>query len=544
MKNVGKLLASLFILAAIVSGHEEIIKGQLLVQFQPPYRYQISPEDSRTGLAAVDNLGRRFGVYKIEKLITDPRLRQEQEDFGLDRLYLVYFPETINSLEVMAAYQQLPEVEAAWPNRALPVFDQPNDPRIGWHINKCHLPAAWGTSHGNKSIVVCCIDNGVEWTHEDIQANLWINSKEDINHDGKFTSADLNGKDDDGNGKKDDVIGWNFKHSTPDPMPDIIDPYYCSHGTNTTGVAVGVTNNGMGIASPGWNCRGMAVNCDEDNAHINSALALQGIQYAAGNGARIISMSFGGYGINEYSGVLRYAKSKGCLCFGAAGNDNSSNPSYPGGDTNALAVAASTTADHRSSYSNYGSWVDLCAPGDNIVTTSVDNFYENVDGTSIACPIAAGIAALVWAAHPTWNNTQLKQVILSTCDSMPDPLYTQNKLGKGRVNAQSAMAATASLAETPPVVSPINKIDIAPNPFHRTTTITYELASPSTVSLKIYDVAGMVVRTLVAESKPAGSYSAIWNGRDARNQSVPAGIYFYCLDANGHTNLKKTVLVK
>jgi subtilisin family serine protease len=868
-----KLLVPVFILAAVAFGKEEIIKGQLLVQFRPPYRYQISPEHFQTGLAAVDNLGRRFGVSRIEKLITDPRLRQEQEDFGLDRLYLVYFPETINALEAMAAYEQLPEVEAAWPNMALPVFEKPNDPQFGWHLNKCRLPEAWDVSHGDSAIVVCCIDGGVDWTHEDLEKNLWINSEEDINHDGKFTSADLNGIDDDGNGKVDDVIGWNFKHQNPDPKPDAGDPYYTMHGTGTLGTAVAVTNNGKGVASPGWSCRGMAVNTAAGENTINSAYAIQAIQYAANNGARVISLSFGGTGFDPYTGSLAYARAKGCLCFGGAGNDNVSSLFYPAADANAIAVAASDQSDNKSSYSNYGTWIELCAPGDKIVTTSLENTYESPDGTSFACPLVAGITALIWAAHPTWTNTQVEQQLLNTCDPMPDPLYAQGKLGHGRVNAMRALvpaarsyltltnvkvddsagnndgvadpgeaiklivtlldsagwqnaanvSATISTAdqsltltkttaafpniaagssktndaspftalvgtgalphkvllimnkqsspqtfdkidsmvidigkpkillvdddggkdyerwyqspldsirvlytnwsvktqgepteatlkkystviwftgdetttalsngeiaalkafldnggklvisgqnigetisadpfyadylhaqflagstgklfvvgtgdpiggsdtlavagnggannatsndgiaavapaevifkykdtttgagvrfdgsyrviyfafpfeavdgpgkylsrtvlmrrllanyqeypvaeEPAPVAAPIDKIDIAPNPFYRTATVTYELASPSTVTLKIYDVAGMVVRTLIAESKPAGSHTVCWNGRDAQNQPVPAGVYFYRLESNGRSLMEKAVLVK
>ncbi len=449
MKIISKLLVSVLVLVAVAHSHEEIIKGQLLVQFQEPYRFQISLEGSSTGLTPsttsatglinVDNLSRQFGVYKIEKVITDPRLAHEEKDFGLDRLYLFYFPTTVNTAEIVAAYKKLSEVEEAWPNLALPVYDRPNDPQFGWHLNKCELPGAWDISHGDSSIVVCCVDNGVVWNHEDLEDNLWINTEEDINHDGKFTTADLDGIDNDGNGKVDDVIGWNFKHATPDPKPDIIDAYYASHGTNTTSAAVGVTNNGKGIASPGWSCRGMAINCDLDNAHINTTLAIQGIQYAAANGAKIINMSFGGTGYNPHAGAIDYAKARGCVLFGAAGNENTSTTSYPAGDPDVIAVAATDQQDTKSSYSNYGTWVDICAPGDNVIAAKLNNQYEGVYGTSIASPIAAGIAALLWAANPGWSRDQIQQQILNSCDPMPDPLYTGGQLGHGRINAYRAV---------------------------------------------------------------------------------------------------------
>lgn len=437
-----KIFLFLSMLPLLTFAEDIIIPGQALIRVTLPYRGKLLT-GTYSGVEEMDNYLKKINAIKIEKLIDDPRLAYEEEDFGLDRLYLIHFPDTISVLKVVEELKKLSMVEEAWPSIGVEVYKTvPNDPRFSsqWHLFKCKLPEAWDITQGDTSIVVCCVDNGVEWKHEDIEANLWINKKEDINRDGRFTDADLNGVDDDRNGKVDDVIGWNFKRNSPDPSPDIIDPFYASHGTQVLGIAIAVTNNNKGVASPGWKCRGMAVNCDLDNRRINLTLAIQAIYYAAANGANIISMSWGGYYFDSaVNSAIQYAHNKGCILVAAAGNDNNEVIRYPAGYENVIAVAASNQGDKRSYYSSYGTWVDLCAPGDYILTTTLKNKYDAPSGTSMSAPVVAGIMALLWSVKKDWKNYQITERILETCDSMPDPLYNRGKLGKGRINALNAI---------------------------------------------------------------------------------------------------------
>jgi len=340
----------------------------------------------------------------------------------------------------------------------------PNDPMLGsqWFLSTIQATDAWDISQGDTTVWIGIVDCGVQVTHPDLAANIWINPAEDINHNGVFdntpagSGGDIDSIDNDGNGFIDDVQGWDFAGpdmAVPDPAGDNDPNVYDSnndHGTHVAGDASAVTDNGVGVAGIGWNCRPMAIKCSYDNDYTASGgksyiyFGYEGISYAADNGAKVINCSWGGSGYSQFAqDVINYAWEAGSVVVCAAGNDASSDPHYPSAYDNVVSVAATTSSDIKSSFSNYGTTVDISAPGSSILSTAYSNSYASWDGTSMASPVAAGVAGLIWANNPTWNNTQVATQLIMTTDNIDalNPSYA-GLLGTGRINAYKALTTT------------------------------------------------------------------------------------------------------
>lgn len=345
----------------------------------------------------------------------------------------------------------------------------PNDPMLGsqWFLSKIQAGDAWDISRGDTSVWIGIIDCGVQVTHPDLANNIWVNPGEDINHNGKFDNwpstydslgvyGDIDSTDNDGNGYKDDVQGWDF--AGPDiavvtPDGDNDPNVYGSnndHGTHVAGDASAVTDNGIGVAGIGWNCRPMAIKCSYDNDYTAPGsksyiyFGYDGIVYAADNGAKVINCSWGGSGYSQFAqDVINYAWEAGSVLVCAAGNDASSDPHYPSAYDNVVSVAATTSSDIKSSFSNYGTTVYVSAPGSSILSTAYSNTYASWDGTSMASPVAAGVAGLIWANNPGWNNTKVATQLIMTTDNIDalNPTYA-GLLGTGRINAYKALTTT------------------------------------------------------------------------------------------------------
>ena len=260
--------------------------------------------------------------------------------------------------DVMAAVKILeadPNVEYAEPNYLARAAFVPNDPLYAsqWALDKIDAPSAWDVVTGTPSIVIALIDSGVDTTHPDLAGKLWVNPGE----------MSGNGIDDDNNGYIDDVNGWNFVANSNDVSDD------SGHGTQVAGVADAATNNGVGIAGMCWRCRVMPVKVMQASGVANYSDIAAGVIYAANKGAQVINLSLGGYADSATLHAAIDAASSTAVIVGGAGNDNVSTPFYPAAYSNALAVAATTISDIKASFSNYGAWVDVAAPGVAITTT-------------------------------------------------------------------------------------------------------------------------------------------------------------------------------
>lgn len=288
-------------------------------------------------------------------------------------------------------------------------------------------PQAWTerTSCGTVAIV----DTGADLNHPDLQANLWQNPGE----------IPANGIDDDKNGYVDDVNGVDIRNGGAPVDTN-------GHGTHVAGLVGAQGNNGLGVTGVCWKAKLMVVKFMSVFGRGKPADAANGIRYAVKEGARIINCSFGTSSQNEQlHDAIQYARSKGALVVVAAGNDGKNidtTPSYPASwtDANILVVAATKASGGLASFSNYGKKaVDVAAPGDDILSTYVGNGYKKLDGTSMASPIVAGIAAMVRQQDPKLSYKSIKSIVRSDADK-PSSLSGKVVDG-GRANLRRALSA-------------------------------------------------------------------------------------------------------
>jgi subtilisin family serine protease len=303
----------------------------------------------------------------------------------------------------------------------------PNDPLFAsqWGLTKIGADTAWNTVRGTPSVVIAIIDSGIDMSHPDLVAQRWTNPGEIPN----------NGFDDDNNGYVDDVYGWNFVGGNNNISDDN------GHGTLVAGVAGAATNNGMGIAGMCWYCRLMIVKVMNSGGTANYSDIAAGVAYASAKGAHVINLSLGGY---ANSATLQAAidAATNAVIVGGAGNDNVTTPFYPAAYANVIGVAATHITDTKATFSDYGAWVKLAAPGVGITTTLSGGGYGASSGTSLSAPFVSGLAGLLRTLNPAWSPTLVRAHILHTAISLTtsDPTYG-SQLGAGLVNAANAMQA-------------------------------------------------------------------------------------------------------
>lgn len=316
----------------------------------------------------------------------------------------------------------------------------PNDPSFSsqWGLSMINASNAWNYFSTGSNVVIAIVDDAIERTHADLAPNLWINPGEIAG----------NGIDDDGNGYIDDINGYDVASNDNNPNPPTV---AFDHGTHVAGIASARSNNGTGVASIGYSCKLMCVKSTSSSSTITNGY--DGVVYAAVSGADVINMSWGGPtgGITAQN-IIDYAVSQGCVLVAAAGNDNSSSVFYPAGLNDVISVAATTSTDARASFSNYGTWVDIAAPGNNIYSTTVSNTYGNKSGTSMASPMVAGLVGLMKSLNPFMPNNDLINCLLSTTDNIDaqNPSFI-GQLGTGRIDAEAAMSCVALSLNNPPI---------------------------------------------------------------------------------------------
>ncbi|MER3329613.1 MAG: S8 family peptidase, partial [Candidatus Kapaibacterium sp.] len=391
-------------------------------------------------------------ISKLSKLASSKS--NKVKGTPVEKLYVVEYAVGVDSYDMAQELMKNPEVEYAVPvfNRYTTEFT-PNDPDISkqYHIDK-NVKDAWDITKGSAEVIIAIVDSGTDWQHPDLLDNIYINPNEIPN----------NGIDDDNNGYIDDVNGWDFvgnltfqqainRQWKPDNDPK---PSFTSndHGTHVAGCASASTNNGIGIAAVGFNTKLMPIKCGSDNWNNGGTRGIfkgyEGIIYAAENGADIINCSWGGPGFNPAEQeIVNSITAMGVLIVASAGNDSENIDEvsfYPTGYNNILSVGSIQSNSRRSSFTNYGVRTDIYAPGTNIYATLPGNRYGNKSGTSMAGPVAAGLAALIKSIHPDWTPHQIAAQLRSTSDPVANVATSDIPLYFGKINALKAIQANAN----------------------------------------------------------------------------------------------------
>jgi subtilisin family serine protease/photosystem II stability/assembly factor-like uncharacterized protein len=367
-----------------------------------------------------------------------------KDDYGIGRIYKITYESVIDPYQVCSDLMKNPDVEYATPIFIRQLYYAPNDTYFKngaqYYMDLMQIQKAWDVTKGSPDVKIAIVDQATDWTHEDLIDNIWTNPNE----------IPDNGIDDDLNGYIDDVHGWDFvgnftfqnQSLTPDNDPKPSDPAN-SHGTHTAGLASATTDNGKGIAGTGFNCKIIPIKAGSDTSLIGGILAgYDGILYASMLGADIISCSWGGSGYSqEEQDIINTATERGSLVIAAAGNGGNSldlAPSNPASLNNVLSVGSSIGGT-LSSFSAYGIDVDVFAPGSEIMSTIPGNNYAAYSGTSMATPIAAGVAGLVKSIHPDWSPNQIAKQIRVTCDRIIAKNEKDEPYYYGFVNAYKAV---------------------------------------------------------------------------------------------------------
>ncbi|MDF2628957.1 MAG: peptidase [Symbiobacteriaceae bacterium] len=302
---------------------------------------------------------------------------------------------------LMNALAKNPNVESVELDYIASVQWTPNDPSFGsqWGPSKVQAPAAWDITQGSSSVMIAVVDTGVDLDHPDLAAK--VNTSLDYD----FVNSDSTAQDDQG------------------------------HGTHVAGIAAAATNNSTGIAGMCPNCTILPVKVLNSAGSGSYSAIASGIRYAADKGAKVINLSLGGTaGNSTLSSAVTYADGKGSLVIAAAGNNGNSTPFYPAAYTAAVAVAATTSSDTRASFSNYGSYVDVAAPGQSIYATYFNNTYSSLNGTSMAAPHVSGLAGLLFSQGRTKADVRTRL----TGTAYTDPAASSN-IGR-RINAFKAVS--------------------------------------------------------------------------------------------------------
>jgi hypothetical protein len=466
---------TLFFLSALcnIVKAQNTVPGQIIIDIKhenlPINTYINGQGIILSGISSLDTLNARFGVYAFEKLTDD--------SWNATRgMYLLRFPNSHDVNLVHFLYSSDTHIHLAGLCGFRYPAVIPSDYYFSqqWGLSRIKCPEAWRYTNGKSSIIIQIIDGGTDYGHPDLMKNIWQNLSEDADGDGHtiewnavqnrwiLDPGDTNHVDNDNNGFADDLVGWDFYSNDKDPQTEASFPW-ADHGTCTASIAAAVTSNQIEVGEATWICNNdinsiagtswfskiMIARCggvyDEDF----DIRAIRAINYARNKGAKIINMSWVSLTDDDaLHATLDSAYSEGILLIASANNHNEETPQYPAAYMNVIAVAGTDSADVKAHDSNYGSWVDICAPytafaaGRDWSNWNYYCYHDSFAGTSASAPFVAGVAALLWSCNPLATNIQVKNAILSTADdiyNIPGNYPYIGKLGSGRVNALEAV---------------------------------------------------------------------------------------------------------
>lgn len=406
----------------------DYIEGQILVRFQPSNR---SPQERAA-------LHQRMGTRAIKTY-----------DGFVDGLELVQLPAHMPVEDAVKRFGQEKSILYAEPDYVVRIEQEPDDTSYAngdmWNLNGDHgldMPAAWGITTGSRDVVVAVVDQGVDYKHEDLSANMWRNTAE---CDG------TEGVDDDNNGYVDDCHGYDTIQMDGDPMTETT---YEAHGTHVAGIIGATGNNGKGVTGVNQkvsilSCRALAhdgsgsnsstIACDEYIAKLKTE---HGVNIVASNN------SYGGYDPPRQAEIDAVQKlmDAGILFVGSAGNSGTNNDFRIRSRpllANVINVAAIDKDGRLGTFSNFGrGTVDIAAPGVRILSTyttgNASGDYHSKNGTSMATPHATGVAALLKAQNNDLTWWQIRNLILAGGDDDIPDLKEKTITGR-HLNAHNAL---------------------------------------------------------------------------------------------------------
>ncbi len=503
-----KLLMCIMLVAAIFcsgtaqgAGAGTPKKGVIRVKLQPEMALKVghaplmqSKGAVTTGITPFDRAARDVKAVSIRPMLPYvEKFAKQRAKYGLDRWYVINFDETVSPEEARKifattagverselvtpmslqegakGFRKLDRSQVVKAAGAMP-FNDPYLPKQ-WHYQNfgdipysvagadINLFNAWKTTTGSKDVLVAIIDGGVDYTHEDLAANIYVNE------------AELNGKDgvdDDGNGYLDDIYGWNFCTNKAKIYPH-------SHGTHVAGTVAAVNNNGIGVAgvaggdgTPGSGVKMISCQVFDSRSGTAEGDFAAAIVYAAEKGATIAQCSWGwpgdGYyeqavldAIDYFTAEARSDNMKGGLCIFAMGNEGKTGNYYPGCYEKVIGVAAMTSELTPASYSCNGPGTDIVAPGglldygeaQGVLSTLPGNEYGYNEGTSMATPHVSGVAALVLSKYgsPTFINETLRTQLLTSVNDFygyGNNSSVEGLFGSGYLDATKAVSMNAT----------------------------------------------------------------------------------------------------
>lgn len=384
-------------------------KNLRMVPYPSDKRYNIKAIDADTldkvrVKSAEDNEGTsHYHIQQVVVKFTDEpsaqQLVQIQSDLQatvINQLGNTYvFQSDVKLAEDMVAYFQGWNIEFVEPHFLYmtnvvnaPQFT-PNDVLFEpyqWNLPIINTTHGWDLSRGSSDVIVAVIDTGVDLNHADLAGSL--------------------------------VGGLNVLDEYAAPFDDV------GHGTHVAGVIAATVNNYEGVAGMSWHNKVMPIKALDHTGAGSTYSVAQGIIWATDNGAQVINLSLGNYMASEFlHDAIKYAYDRDVVIIAASGNDNTIDPGYPAAYPEVLAVAATNANKQRASFSNYGDYIDIAAPGENIASTYPGDEYAAMSGTSMASPHVAALAAMIRSANPVLTNFDVMDIIKQTANDLGPPGY-------------------------------------------------------------------------------------------------------------------------
>jgi subtilisin family serine protease len=375
-----------------------------------------------------------------------------RESEVLSRIIKVSFDKSVSENNIYTLQNLDPSIEYIQKSTTYQMDFVPNDSLSSqqWALEKIQAFDAWDVTTGIDTVLLAIIDTGIDYLHPDLKNKIYSNPGE-TGVDNNGHDKTLNGIDDDGNGFVDDYRGWDFTDREGFPFDSSGGDYLNwdndpmdeqGHGTYIGGIAGAEVNNLTGVAGIAPNIQLVNLRAFDPAGFGEEDDVAAAIVYAVIIGVKVVNMSFGD---NAFSLVLKdvieYAYSQGLVLVGSSGNSGSADPHYPSGYSEVISVGNSTVEDFVAGNSNYGSTLDLVAPGSSIVTTARDNNYASISGTSAATPHVSATAALLLSLS-SFTNEEVKQIIKSTTDDIGEPGWDLHS-GAGRLNVFKAVSVVA-----------------------------------------------------------------------------------------------------